>query len=109
MLQVKIAGQNGFDVTLVTGLFHRVVQFNNPTELIAITIRRIGQYELRVVLSGHVGNLPLGCVYVCAPEHNFPVRPAIQQKFDISHIGVCFGVIFPAKATRCTELPKWHM
>jgi len=86
MLQVKIAGQNGFDVTLVTALFHRVVKFNNPAELIAITIRRIGQYELRVVLSGHVGNLRLGWVNVCAPEHNFPVRPAIPLKFDISHI-----------------------
>jgi len=57
LLQVKIAGQNGFDVALVTALFHRAVQFNDPTELVAITIRRIGQYELCVVLSGHVSNL----------------------------------------------------
>ena len=53
LLQVKVAGQNGFDVTLIAALFHRGVQFNNPAELIAITILRIGQYELRVVLSGH--------------------------------------------------------
>ena len=60
LLQVEIAGQNGFDVALVTALFHRGTQLNNPAKLIAIQIRRIGQYELRVVLSGHVSNLRHG-------------------------------------------------
>ena len=74
LLQVKIAGQNGFDVTRVRTLLHRIVQFDDPAELIAVTIGRIGQYELRVVLSGHVTNLRLKNVSDCEPEHNFPVK-----------------------------------
>ena len=74
LLQVKIAGQNGFDVTLVRALLHRAVQFNNPAELIAVAIGLIGQYELRVVLSGHVSNLRLGNAGDCEPEHNFHIK-----------------------------------
>ena len=74
LLQVKIAGQNGFDVTRIGVLLHRVVQFNNPAELVTVTISRVGQYELRVVLGGHVTNLRLRIGGDCEPEHNFPVR-----------------------------------
>ena len=81
LLQVKIAGQNGFDVTRVRTLLHWVVQFDDPAELIAVTIGRIGQNELRVVLSGHVTNLRLGIVSDCEPEHNFPLT--IRQSQNI--------------------------
>jgi hypothetical protein len=74
LLQVKVLGQNGFDVTLFAALFHWVAQFNHPAKLIAISILRIGQYELRVVLSGHVTNLRPGVIRDCEPEHKFPVK-----------------------------------
>ena len=74
LLQVKIAGQNGFNVTRVRTLLHWAVQFDNPAELIAVTISRIGQDELRVVLCGHVTNLRVGNVSDCEPEHIFPLK-----------------------------------
>ena len=72
-LQVKIAGQNGFDVTRIRALLHWAVQLNNTAELVATAIICVGQYELRVVLSGHVTNLRPGALGDCEPEHNFPV------------------------------------
>ena len=109
LLQVKVLGQNGFDVTRLAALFHWVVQFNHPAKLIAISILRIGQYELRVVLRGHGVNVRDGGLHDCAPEHNFPVGTSNPSEFNISHILLRFGVTFPAKATRCTELPIQHM
>ena len=73
LLQVKIAGQNGFDVTRIRALLHRVVQFNHPAELIAVTILRVGQNKLRVVLRGHGINLRVNARADCEPEHNLPV------------------------------------
>jgi hypothetical protein len=73
LLQVKVAGQNGFDVTRIGAWLHRAVQFDNPAELIAVTILCVGQYELRVVLRGHVINLPLNVGVDCEPEHNSTV------------------------------------
>jgi hypothetical protein len=72
LLQVKIVGQNGFDVGGVGALLHWVVQFDHPAELVAVTVLCVGQYELRVVLHGHVTNLPLAGVSDCETEHNFP-------------------------------------
>ena len=109
LLQVKVLGQNGFDVTLFAALFHWAAQFNHPAKLIAISILGIGQYELRVVLSGHGVNVRDEGLRDCAPEHNFPVRTRNPRKININHILLWFGVKFQAKATRCTELPTQHM
>ena len=73
LLQVKIAGQNGFDVTRIGALLHRVVQFDYPAELIAATIFCVGQNKLRVVLRGHGFNLRLGARIDCELEHNSPL------------------------------------
>jgi hypothetical protein len=73
-LQVKIAGQNGFDVSRIRALLHRAIELNNAAELIATAIICVGQYELRVVLSGHVTNLRPGVIRDCEPEHKFPVK-----------------------------------
>ena len=73
LLQVKIAGQNGFDVTRVRAMLHRVVQLNHAAEFVAVPIVCVGQYELRVVLGGHVTNLRPVAVTDCEPEHKFPV------------------------------------
>ena len=81
LLQVKIAGQNGFDVARIRALLHREVQLNNTAELITVTILRVGQYELRVVLGGHVTNLRLGIASDCEPEHNF--RVILEQYVEI--------------------------
>jgi len=77
-LQVKIAGQNGFDVTRIRAWLHRVVQLNDAAELVTVAIIRIGQYELRVILRGHGINLrpePLAdCELehkICAKNHRF--------------------------------------
>jgi len=71
-LQVKVAGQNGFDVTRIRALLHWVVQLDDTAELITSTILCVGQNELRVILGGHVTNLRLRVVVDCEPEHNFP-------------------------------------
>lgn len=72
LLQVKIAGQNGFDVGRVGALLHREVQLNYPAELVATAIFSVGQYELRVILRGHVTNLRPRSVHDCEIQHNFP-------------------------------------
>ncbi len=72
-LQVKISGQNGFDVARVRTVLHRVIQLDHAAEFVTAAILCIGQYELRVVLGGHVTNLRLETVINCAPEHKFPV------------------------------------
>ena len=81
LLQVKIAGQNGFDVTRIKALLHRGIQLDNAAELVPVTILRVGQYELRVVLGGHVTNLRLGIAPDCEPEHNF--RVIVEQSSEI--------------------------
>ena len=77
LLQVKIAGQNSFDITRIGTLFHRTVQLNNATKLVNTAILGVGQYELCVVLRGHVINLRLVVVSDCEPEHNFSFK-AVQ-------------------------------
>ena len=69
LLQVKVAGENGFDVMPVGSLFHRLVQFDDAAELIAVAIFSVGQDELRVVLGGHDLRLRLPCHVNCEPEH----------------------------------------
>lgn len=80
-LQVKIAGQNCLDVSLVGVLLHWLAQLNNAAELIAVTIMRIGEDELRVVLNGHVQRLALARLRICEPQHNFPTRARNWSKF----------------------------
>lgn len=72
LLQVKIAGQNGFDVSGVGTLFHRSVQFNYTAELVAAAVISVGQYELRVILRGHGANLRDGGPGICEPQHKSP-------------------------------------
>jgi len=67
--QVKITGQDCFNVLLVGGLLHRVVQLNDPAEFIAAAIFSVGKNELRVVLSGHEFRLRLHWHHNCEPEH----------------------------------------
>jgi hypothetical protein len=51
--QVKILGQNGLYVLGLSGLVHCFAELNNAAKLVAVAILRVGQDELRVVLSGH--------------------------------------------------------
>ena len=69
LLQVKITGENGFDVTLVLTLLHRGAQLDHTTKLIAATVFGVSQYELGVVLGGHRSNLRRGAGASCEPEH----------------------------------------
>ncbi len=51
--QVEILGQNGLNVLALSGLIHCFAELNNAAKLVAVAILRVGQDELRVVLSGH--------------------------------------------------------
>ncbi len=72
LLQVEIAGQNGFYVGGVGTLLHRSVQFYYTAKLIAAAIICVGQYELRVILRGHEVNLRDGTPGICEPQHKLP-------------------------------------
>ena len=72
LLQVEIAGQNGFDVGGVGTLLHGSVQFYYTAKLIAATIICVGQNELRVVLRGHGLNLRDEAPGICEPRHKLP-------------------------------------
>ena len=52
-LQVKILGQYGLNVRVLSRLVHWFTEFDHTTEFVVAAILRVGQYELRVVLSGH--------------------------------------------------------
>jgi hypothetical protein len=73
LLQVKIAGQYGLDITRIRGLLHRAVQLNNAAEFVATAIIGVRQNELGVVLRGHGPNLRRTRPLDCEPEHKFPV------------------------------------
>jgi len=51
--QVKILGQYGLNVLALSGLIHCFAELNDAAKLVAVAILRVGQDELRVVLSGH--------------------------------------------------------
>ena len=51
--QVEILGQNGLNVLVLSGLIHCFAELDNAAKLVAVAILRVGQDELRVVLSGH--------------------------------------------------------
>ncbi len=61
--QVEILGQNGLYVLALSGLVHCFAELNDAAKLVAVAILRVGQDELRVVLSGHGFRLrPASCV-----------------------------------------------
>ena len=76
LLQIKIAGQNCFDVARIGVLLHWIGELYDAAELVAVAIVRIGQDELRVVLSGHVTNLRLRAHTNCELEHRLPFAPS---------------------------------
>ena len=53
LLQIEIFCQYCLDVRNVRVLVHRAAKLDYPAELVAAAIIRVGQSELRVVLSGH--------------------------------------------------------
>ena len=53
LLQVKVAGQDGFDVAFVRIMFHRLIQLYDTAEFVAVAILRVGKNELCVVLCRH--------------------------------------------------------
>ena len=56
-LQVEILGQYGLDVLGLSAVIHRFAELDYAAELITTAILRVGQDELRVVLSGHGSRL----------------------------------------------------
>ena len=70
-------GENRFDVARIGALGHRRIQLHHAAEFVAVTILRVGQDELRVVLCGHGFNLPSEAAADCEPEHKF--RPDDRQ------------------------------
>ena len=68
-VQVEIAGQCGLDVAAVGVAFHRKAQFDYTTEFITAAIRRVGQYELCVVLCGHGFRLRVHPLFDCELLH----------------------------------------
>lgn len=52
-LQVEILGQYGLNILGLSGVIHRFAELNDAAKLIAAAVLRVGQDELRVVLSGH--------------------------------------------------------
>ena len=55
--QVKILGQYGLYVLGLSGMIHCFAELNYAAKLVAVAILRVGQYELRVVLSRHAFRL----------------------------------------------------
>lgn len=71
-LQVKISRQNRFNIALVRGLFHGMIQLDYAAEFVVAAIISVGQNKLCVVFGGHGTNLPLATARDCEPEHKIP-------------------------------------
>ncbi len=68
-VQVKISGQYGLYVSRVGAAFHWLAQFDDTAKFITAAVRRVSQYELRVVLSRHGSTLRRRSNFVCEPLH----------------------------------------
>lgn len=69
--QVEILGQNGLYVLGLSGFIHCFAELNYAAKLVAIAILRVGQEELRVVLSGHGFRLRAATCVDCEPLLSF--------------------------------------
>ena len=68
-VQVEISGQSGLNVALIGVAIHRLAKLHDAAEFVATAVLRVGQYELRVVLSGHGFRLPPSHEIVCELSH----------------------------------------
>ena len=124
-LEVKILGQYGLNVLILSRLVHWFTEFNYTTKFVVAAILRVGQNELRVVLGGHGVRLRLEICVDCEPDHKFSDRfgrhDAKSLIFDRKltrarsnealgvEFGRCRSVNRLQTATRRTDLRPQHM